>query len=199
MKLKHIIITGCAASMAFLASCKEATEAAKDAGNKAADSAKAAVSEKAGELKKEATDMKDKAVADVKEKIEEKKEEIKEAVAGAVDSGSAAMMDKMTGVMGDFAGVLESIKDEDSAKAAFAKMDTISASYGALVKEATKLQADPANTEAMTKMMMEKMVPIQERMQKAGMSASTFLATKPELMAEFQKKMQAFAMSATGQ
>ncbi len=115
---------------------------------------------------------------------------------GAMSEDKVDMPAKMSEVMGDWATMLESIKDDDSGKKAIDSMDAITEKYAAAVKAAASGDA-VSKPEDVTKMA-EEMKGIQERMTKASMTAMQVFAKNPELMQKYTEKAQAFAKAAMG-
>lgn len=93
--------------------------------------------------------------------------------------------------------IYEGIKDEASAKAAIEKMDGLTEKYASWAADVKKLGTDHVVSAEDAKALQEQMKPIQERMIKATTSAMTFLATKPELMAQFTEKLKTLGEATT--
>ncbi len=200
MKIKTFATSGLlAASLLAFPACKESSETADEAKD-----VKESVEDSSMDTKE---DMKE-AVEETKEQLDETAEAVEEDVAEAIDDadagGSAAaqkLMDATYTATEDYAELMESIKDEESAKAALAKFDDIGAQYekiGEMAKGMDKTVVSEEQGMEMQKAMMEKMQPLQERMQKSTMGAMQVLSANPDLMKEFQEKSMALAKKMSG-
>lgn len=103
------------------------------------------------------------------------------------EAAAESAVESVVDVTEDYAELLESIKDKDSAKAAIDKMDGLADKFAKVAEKAKK--ADGASPDAATiAKTQEQMKPIQERMLKAVTTAMPIIAADPELAKAFQEK-----------
>jgi hypothetical protein len=113
------------------------------------------------------------------------KEARKEAAAESAVETSVAVTE-------DYCKLLESIKDKESAKKAIDKMDGLGDKF-AKIAEKSKKADGAAPDQATIDKIQEQMKPLQERMQKAIMSAMPIIMADPELTKAFQEKQMAIS------
>lgn len=92
----------------------------------------------------------------------------------------------------DYAKILESIKDEESAKKAIEKLDGVAEKFVKIAEKTKRAQGAQLSPEETAKLQ-EKAKPAAERLMKATTAAMPILASKPELMQAFQAKSMAIA------
>lgn len=200
MKIHSIaILSLSAAAIVALPSCNESktADAAKDVKESVADAKKDMV-----DATKTTGKELDKTAEAAREEIKEKVDDIKTSDTGSAVVGAEArkLMQASYDATESYAALMESIKDTDTAKAALAKFDDLGKKYEELGKMAKGIDPSataPEDAMKMQKEMMEKMQPLQKRMQDATMSAMKVLSTDPELMKEFQDKSVALAQKMT--
>ncbi len=199
MKFKKFASAGLlAASIVVFPACKDSSETAD-----AAEDVKEAVEETEMDSKEEMEDGVEETVEALNETAEAVEEDVEEAVEDADAEGSAVaqeLMDATYAATEDYADLMASIKDEESAKAALEKFDDLGAQYEKIAEMAKGMDRTAMSQEDGMKMqqaMMEKMQPLQERMQTSSISAMQVLSANPELMKEFQEKSMALAQKMT--
>ncbi len=193
---------GLSAATAFLLpSCNKSSET-----NKSAEEVKESVGDannKAVESAEKTADALTKTAQDAKAEVLQKVDEIKESPSGSVAQGSKAreLMNASYAATEQYAELMESIKDQASAKAALAKFDDLGKKYEEIATMAKSIAPDataPEETMALQKEMMEKMEPLQKRLQSSVATAMQVLAADPDLMKEFQEKSMALATKMAG-
>ena len=186
------------ATVLALASCKDSSPK---------EEAQEEISSAAAEVQKAAQDGSEDVVeelTDAVEEIEEATTEMVEDVADEADAETSAvamaaaekMLDESVAITEKYTVLMESIKDEESARAALAEFDALGEMYVSLGKKGQAMNAGAMDAEQsmeLQKMAMQKMQPLQERMQKASMDSMQVFAANPELMQEFQKKSMELA------
>lgn len=92
----------------------------------------------------------------------------------------------------DYAKLMESIKDEESAKKAIEKLDGLGDKFVKIAEKDKRAQGAQPSPEEQAKLQ-EKMKPATERLTKAMTTAMPILSSKPELMQAFQAKSMELA------
>lgn len=92
----------------------------------------------------------------------------------------------------DYAKLMESIKDEDSAKKAIDKMDGLADKFVKIAEKSKRADGKLPSPEEQAKLQ-EKMKPAQERLNAAMTAAMPIISSKPELVQAFQAKSMALA------
>ena len=202
MKYKTFAVLGLsAAAFVALPACKKSSDtadAAKDVNESVAD-AREDMADSARKTGKELT----KTAGEAKEEVAEKIDDIEKSDSGSAAVGDQArkLMDASYSATEQYAELMESIKDADSAKAALAKFDDLGKKYEEIATMAKGIDSSataPEDAMKVQKELMDKMEPLQKRMQTATMSAMQVISSDPELMKEFQAKSMALAQKMSG-
>ncbi len=204
MKFKSLASVGIlSVSLFAIPSCKDSSEsaaAAEDVKESVEESAEATSMEEmkdsAEETAEELTETAEAVVEDVEEKIDDAKAE----GGSAMDGTAQKMMDATFEATEQYAEMMESIKDEESAKAALARFDDLGMKYEKIAEMAKSIDRTAISQEQgmeMQEKMMEKMQPLQERMQTSMVGAMQILGANPDLMKEFQERSMALAEKMT--
>ncbi len=196
MKLQKFAYAGIlSVSLLAFPSCKKSTESA-DAAKEVMESVKETTEGDLKEGAEETAEALDKTAEAVTKDVEEKIEDAEQGASGATKAEAQKLMDATYAATEQYAELMESIKDDESAKAALAKFDELGAKYediGKMAQALDKTAVPQDEAMEMQKAMMDKMVPLQERMQKSAVGAMEVLGKNPELMKEFQEKSMALA------
>ena len=182
MKIKNVFLTTTlAASLVAVTAC-----------DKSAESTDTAV-----EVDQEAaTETIENTAEEAVEVTEEIAEEAVAAEPMSKNPDAQKLMDASIAATEQYADLMGSIKDEESAKTALAKFDDLGGEYEKIAEMAKGMDQSAVTPEQgmeMQKTMMERMQPIQERMQTNMVTAMQVLGANPDLMKEFQEKSMALA------